>query len=79
MKKIAATVAGCGQISMNDYRDWRVTKIFDYSATIGEIDAWAKTFGERYDFRDVLLSDVEEETTATKPAQRPAPTTEGKP
>jgi hypothetical protein len=57
-REIAVTVVNTVQISMDEYRDFRTTKVFRKSATIKEIEDWAKTISPKADILSVQLSDI---------------------
>lgn len=58
--KIAATISNYYQVSQEDYRDIRITKVFSESATIHEIIEWAKTIDQSTTFHSISLSEVVE-------------------
>jgi hypothetical protein len=58
--KIAVTVTGCRQVGIDAYRDWHRTRVFDDTASIREMMAWAKATDERAVFSDLLFSEVDD-------------------
>lgn len=48
--KIAVTVTKTEQISMDEYKDFYYTHVFDESATIKDINEWASTIDKNLTF-----------------------------
>jgi len=61
--KYALTVSGCGQVGINEWRDWHKTAIFDESATISQINSWVRlNAGEKCDITDTKISSLEDKS-----------------
>jgi len=61
--KIAATITNCVQVGQYEYRDVRITCVFDSSQSIDAMIAWANSTKPTIPlhFGDLLLSEVDEE------------------
>ena len=59
--KIAATYSICGQVSQTEYRDHNVTRIFDGTHTLNDLESWArKLTNGREGWQSLCLSSVED-------------------
>lgn len=64
--KTGITVIVTKQVSMDEYRDFKKTKVFDDNSTIGEIKKWIKIAGEyhaevdKIGISDIDISDIED-------------------
>jgi len=60
--KTAITTINTGQIGMDEYKDIRITKIFEETATIKEVVDWANTTSKnaKWTMASLIISDVEE-------------------
>ena len=56
MENIAATVTTTIQTGMDEYSDFYETKVFPMTATLQEIEEWAKTHGKGNTIFHVNLS-----------------------
>lgn len=54
--KIVARIEKLVQIGPDDYRTRPLTKVFDSTAPVDEIIAWAKTHGEGYLVNEIELT-----------------------
>ena len=54
--KIIARIEILNQIGPDDYRVRPITKVFEDTATVGEIHAWALSHGSGYLVNDIELS-----------------------
>lgn len=57
--KIIARIETLNQIGPDDYRVRPITKVFDDTATVAEIHAWAHLHGSGYLVNDIELSQPE--------------------
>ena len=55
--KIAVTITVCGQIGIDEWKNYYYTKIFDYSVTILEINSWIKTVAPKQSILDAKIGD----------------------
>ena len=63
MKKFAATYTTCVQISPDDFKTERITKVFDNSQSMQEVLDWVESLGHRNpDVTDVIFSCLDGET-----------------
>jgi hypothetical protein len=56
--KIAVTITSCVQVGENSFRDVHTTKVFDQSATIEQIDLWAKSINKDASYFTAVISEV---------------------
>jgi len=67
---IAATAVGDNQVSYDEFRPWRKTRLFPDNVTFIELTAWAKLMMHKdADWEDLLLSKVDEPTTEQQKGQ----------
>ena len=64
--KIAVTISGYRQVGINVFRDWHRTMVFNSTASIDDMMAWAKTVDENVEFSGLLLSEVDEKSGQSK-------------
>ena len=57
--KIIARIEVLNQIGPDDYRTCPITKIFEDTATVAEIHAWASLHGPNFLVNDIELSQPE--------------------
>lgn len=57
--KIIARIEILNQVGPDDYRTVPITKIFESTATVDEIHAWAKTHGTAFLVNDIELTQPE--------------------
>ncbi len=63
MKKFAATYTETVQVSYDDFKLVRTTKIFDNSQSMQDVLIWVESLGHRNpDITDVIFSAVDGET-----------------
>jgi hypothetical protein len=58
--KIAVTVTTCHQIGIDEWKDGYTTKIFEYSATLQQIEDWIKSIDKSSSILKARLSFVAE-------------------
>jgi len=60
MEKITVTIRICVQIGEQDWTMKNHSKIFDKSATITQIELWLKTYDNKYNIMDAIISMLDE-------------------
>ena len=56
--KISVTITICGQIGVNEWKDFHHTRLFEFSATIQEIEGWIKSVAPKQSIFDAKIGRV---------------------
>ena len=57
--KIAVTITICGQIGIDQWKDFHYTKSFELNTTIEEIDKWIKSIAPKQSIFDAIIGKYE--------------------